>query len=549
MGFVNLLRPSNLVLLVAAPFIIYLFASSSKYTRSLKAIVGVEPGALALFLGFLTVLLLMVFGLIIARWLAQGDAASQRLRQLALIALPVQIILIALVIFAPSYALLFAKSAVANAVDPFTSDWIVPTVRPRQLTPQAALVVAFWFRALALAYTVTMVVFLTVAYVFKDRVLNLAATLFLALNTIALIYLLFVAHWGFASGVAITFRAAIFAYVLAAILGLSWTGLQALRQGKRTILIYASISIVFLSIAAAFFSQPKESFVLVGTTDARVAIVKGTPQSMADTVRFGEYPGADGTTTKIRNAANVSAALDLVRGAENVSGAFVPNTSDWQDFGLIWDVEFLGSSDKKTALTFSTLGLLLLVLTLGAAQHRLHPLAVGSEFFVDTIRGIPMLVIILYIGLPLSGAIKDATGGGIDLTNMTRGIVAIAIGYSAYMAEIFRAGIESIPTGQTEAAKSLGLSRWHTARLIVLPQALRVVIPPLGNEFIAMIKDTSLLSILSVRDVTQRMREFQASSFLPFAPFNTAAILYVVITLCCASFLKWVERRYETPGH
>ena len=154
-----------------------------------------------------------------------------------------------------------------------------------------------------------------------------------------------------------------------------------------------------------------------------------------------------------------------------------------------------------------------------------------------------MLVIILYIGLPLAGAVKDATGGGIDMTNMTRGIIAIAIGYSAYMAEIFRSGIEAIPRGQIEAGGSLGLSRWQTARLIILPQALRIVTPPLGNEFIAMIKDTSLLSILSVRDMTQRMREFQAASFLPFAPFNTAAILYVVITLGCASFLKWIERR------
>ena len=78
--------------------------------------------------------------------------------------------------------------------------------------------------------------------------------------------------------------------------------------------------------------------------------------------------------------------------------------------------------------------------------------------------------------------------GGIDMTNMTRGIIAISVGYSAYMAEIFRSGIEAIPKGQLEAGSSLGLSRWQTARLIVLPQALRIVTPPLGNEFIAMIK-------------------------------------------------------------
>ena len=178
----------------------------------------------------------------------------------------------------------------------------------------------------------------------------------------------------------------------------------------------------------------------------------------------------------------------------------------------------------------------------------LHPLAVFAEFFIDTIRGIPMLVIILYIGLPLSGTIKDITGGALDMPNMMRGVVAISIGYSAYMAEIFRAGIEAIPKGQIEAAHSLGLKNWLVARLIILPQAIRIVIPPLGNEFIAMLKDTSLLSILSVRDVTQRMREFQSSSFLPFEPFNTAAILYVGLTLAASSFLKWIERRSRVEG-
>ena len=84
---------------------------------------------------------------------------------------------------------------------------------------------------------------------------------------------------------------------------------------------------------------------------------------------------------------------------------------------------------------------------------------------------------------------------------------------------------------------------------MILPQAIRIVVPPLGNEFIAMLKDTSLLSILSVRDLTQRTREFQSASFLPFAPFNTAAILYVVLTLMAASGLKWVERRTERRGY
>jgi len=125
---------------------------------------------------------------------------------------------------------------------------------------------------------------------------------------------------------------------------------------------------------------------------------------------------------------------------------------------------------------------------------------------------------------------------------VTRGIVGISLGYAAYMAEIFRAGIQAIPRGQVEAARSLGLSGWQTARFVVLPQALRIVIPPLGNEFIAMLKDTSLLSVLSVRDITQRAREFQAATFQVFPPFNTVAVLYIVLTLAASSLVKWIER-------
>ena len=124
---------------------------------------------------------------------------------------------------------------------------------------------------------------------------------------------------------------------------------------------------------------------------------------------------------------------------------------------------------------------------------------------------------------------------------MTRGILAIAIGYSAYMAEIFRAGIEAVPKGQIEAARTLGLRDLQIARLIVIPQAIAIVLPALGNEFIAMLKDTSLVSILSVRDLTQRMREFQAQSFLAFEPFNSAALIYVFLTIIAASGIKALD--------
>ena len=102
-----------------------------------------------------------------------------------------------------------------------------------------------------------------------------------------------------------------------------------------------------------------------------------------------------------------------------------------------------------------------------------------------------------------------------------------------------------MPVGQIEAARSLGLTRWMTARQVILPQAFRIIIPPLGNELIAILKDTSLLSILSIRAITQRMREFQSASFLPFAPYNSAAIFYVLLTLVAASLVASVERKYH----
>ena len=125
---------------------------------------------------------------------------------------------------------------------------------------------------------------------------------------------------------------------------------------------------------------------------------------------------------------------------------------------------------------------------------------------------------------------------------MTRGVLAIGIGYSAYMAEIFRAGIEAVPRGQIEAAKTIGLRDWQIARFIVFPQAVAIVLPALGNEFIAMLKDTALLSLLSLRELTQRMREHQAETFQAFPAFNSAALIYIILTLLAASCIKSIDR-------
>ena len=161
-----------------------------------------------------------------------------------------------------------------------------------------------------------------------------------------------------------------------------------------------------------------------------------------------------------------------------------------------------------------------------------------------------MLVIILFIGLVLPGELAKLNillePSNEFLRNLQRGTLAIGLAYAAYMAEIFRAGIQAVPRGQTEAARTLGLTGLQTVRFIVLPQALRVVIPPLGNEFIAMLKDTAIISLIGTEEMTRLARAYGAATLNNIPPYNTAAVLYIVLTLSASSLLKFIERRTGT---
>ena len=535
-GLLKNLRPSNLVLLAASPFLAYLFATDDNYFRALTFIIGVEANAGAVFPGFLLLTAALAAGIYVAILALRGGAS-----------LPVTIVHLALVLYLAWLHDLdgFWHSVVGDMLDIRRSTWLIPTERIATLTDDALNMLNQVSTLVFSAYAVIVGVTFGWPMWRKRSPPRAAAWLILGLCLTTLLYILLFAHLRFATGLFVTLRAAVLAYVVAAVLGLGLAGLLGLTPGKRT-LRSALILTVGLAVASTIlFTRADVSYQLVGSADKRVAIVKGTPSHLADVIKAGEWPGGDHTRHNIRGTDSVERALDLLLNDERISAAVLPSGVAPSDLPVLWEVTVLPDHYRVPASISAVLALLVLLLTFSAWQRQKHPLAVFAEFFIDVVRGIPMLVIILYIGLPLSGALKDASGGFFDLPNMVRGMIAISIGYSAYMAEIFRAGIEAIPRGQIEASQSLGMSRWHTARFVILPQAIQIVVPPLGNEFIAMLKDTSLLSILSVRDLTQRTREFQSASFLPFAPFNTAAILYVVLTLMAASGLKWVERRIE----
>jgi polar amino acid transport system permease protein len=183
-----------------------------------------------------------------------------------------------------------------------------------------------------------------------------------------------------------------------------------------------------------------------------------------------------------------------------------------------------------------------------------------SSFFVEIIRGVPMLVLLYYIsfvGAPaLVAALNWLAGPLIQAGLMTeinvrdvdftaRAILALTIGYSAFISEIFRAGIESISREQTEAAATEGATYWQTMRFILLPQAVRNVLPALGNELIAMLKDSALVSALGVQDITQLGKVYSASTFRFFETYSIVALLYLVMTLGLALVVRTLEKRLE----
>jgi polar amino acid transport system permease protein len=122
-------------------------------------------------------------------------------------------------------------------------------------------------------------------------------------------------------------------------------------------------------------------------------------------------------------------------------------------------------------------------------------------------------------------------------------IFGLTFCYGAYMSEIYRAGIQSIQKGQMEAARSLGMTHFQAMRYVVIPQAIRVILPPVGNEFISMLKDSSLVSVVAVADMTRRGREFMAANFIPIQTWVMIALLYLVLTLFSARVVTWIEKR------
>jgi polar amino acid transport system permease protein len=187
-----------------------------------------------------------------------------------------------------------------------------------------------------------------------------------------------------------------------------------------------------------------------------------------------------------------------------------------------------------------------------------------STFYVEVVRGIPMLILLIYfayvvtplllqgavgLGNLLTGTSLNSLGVKLAAINIqdvnmeARAVAGLSFGYGAFLAEIYRAGFLAIDRGQMEAARSLGMNYMQSMRFIILPQAIRKVLPPIGNDFISMLKDSSLLSALAVRELTQLGKLNRARTFSTFETWNTVAFLYLSMTLLLSLLVRTMERR------
>ncbi len=201
-------------------------------------------------------------------------------------------------------------------------------------------------------------------------------------------------------------------------------------------------------------------------------------------------------------------------------------------------------------------------LVAGLARLSAHPvLYTAAILYVEVVRGVPLLVLLIYIAFVAAPVASDILAGlaqalglpglarwlaAVIRSDVNRAVLGLGIGYGAYLAEVYRAGIQAVPRGQVEAARSLGMTSGQAMRLVVLPQAVRIVLPPLGNDFIALLKDSALASAIAVPELTQAGRLLSARTFRAFETYNMVALLYLLMTLAGSAGVRLLERWAKT---
>lgn len=212
------------------------------------------------------------------------------------------------------------------------------------------------------------------------------------------------------------------------------------------------------------------------------------------------------------------------------------------DWSVVFDnIPVFLNGLKMTVALSATAAVFALVGGLGIAIMRIarfRALRLISAAYINVLRSIPPFALIIYVYYGI------AIATGINFSPFVAGVLALSLQYAAWIAEVYRAGIQAVPGGQTEAAHSLGFSNIQTFFTIVLPQALRIVIPPLGNNVVGLIKDSSLVSYIGVAELIRTSQLLVSKSFRPFEVYTATIIIYLVLTIAISQIFGILERRH-----
>jgi len=219
-----------------------------------------------------------------------------------------------------------------------------------------------------------------------------------------------------------------------------------------------------------------------------------------------------------------------------------------------WPYYLIGAKNTILLAVFAVvIGVFIGMILAIARVGKNRPLKFLATAYVEFIRGTPLLVqlFIVYYGLQTIGIrfpdLPFMTGIlGINFADFMAGVITMGINSGAYVCEIFRSGIQSIDKGQTEASRSLGMSYPKTLLYVVIPQAIRNVLPTLGNEFVVVIKESSIVSIIGIADLMYKANTIRGNTFQPFEPLLVAALVYFILTFPLSKLLARIERRMHT---
>jgi His/Glu/Gln/Arg/opine family amino acid ABC transporter permease subunit len=190
----------------------------------------------------------------------------------------------------------------------------------------------------------------------------------------------------------------------------------------------------------------------------------------------------------------------------------------------------------RLAVLSEVLSLIVGLLVALARSSHSKALSAPASLYVDALRAVPLLVLLIWVYYGVSIVI------GITFTAFQAGILSLGFFYGAYNAEIIRAGLQAVPRGQREAALTLGMSRWQASYVVVIPQAIRIVVPALANNFVGMMKDVTLVSVIGLSEFMQVARTVVSRTFRPFEIYTFVAGVYLLLTMIFSRFVAWSER-------